>query len=567
MAEKEYKKNKEEVLSRGMPNNIEAEQAVLCSILIDNNAADDLVPLLSQDDFYLSANRTIFEAMKRINEESVPIDTVSLADKLTMMGKLDEVGSVSYIANLSTIIPSAANAQHYVEILKRDCLLRKVIDAGVNITKKGYGAADSHEALQYAEGLIYKISQELSPTTLTQVADASAQALKEIQEAQVGEVNESYIKTGFPTFDKMTRGMKPGELILLAARPSVGKTAFALNIAANVVINDKKNVAMFSLEMPTVQLVKRMLTYIGNVSSQKANTQRGLSKAEFAKIYGAYTQLLNSNFFVDDYSLNGPSDILSKCRRMKRAHGLDLIILDYLQLMETGSGSIDNRQQEVSQMSRRLKIYAKDLGVPILVLSQMSRMVEKRPSHEPMLSDLRESGAIEQDADIVMFLHNPSAYAEGLPENRVNLIIEKHRNGPKGTIELDWNGETSTFRECAVQGGDTKATQKPNVKVEKQTAPIPISGSVVIDEAGAFDSMETQNANDNSSSKFAGLKAVPAVEIANEEMTQKVQAEKETKPKKGLISKASMPQFDDYKENPSDDDVPPEDEESGDLPF
>lgn len=549
MAERSYKKSKDEGISRGMPNNIEAEQAVLCSILIDNNAADSLIPMLCPNDFYLSANSIIFDAMKRINDESQPIDTVSVADKLTMMGKLDEVGSVSYIANLSTMVPSSANAQHYVEMLKRDSLLRRIINAGVSITKKGYGATSGDEAMQFAESEVYSISQELSTSALTQVADACAQALKEIQDAQIGENNASYIKIGFPHFDSMTKGLKPGELVLLAARPSVGKTAFSLNIAANVVINEKKNVAMFSLEMPTVQLVKRMLAYIGNVSSQKANQQRGLSKPEFAKIYGAYTQLLNSNFFVDDYSLNGPTEILSKCRRMKREHGLDLVIIDYLQLMETGSGSIENRQQEVSQMTRRLKIYAKDLGVPILLLSQMSRQVEKRPSHEPMLSDLRESGAIEQDADIVMFLHNPSLYTEGLPKDRVNLIIEKHRSGPKGTIKLDWNGETSTFRECAVQSDDASKPQTTTERVEKQSAPTPLStGSVALDEVGAFESDAARI-----SSKFAGLQSV---EIAKE-----VASDKDAKPKKKLISKAYMP------EEPSNEPVAPPDEDDGDLPF
>jgi len=559
MAETQYKKKKEAVLSRGMPNNIEAEQAVLCSILIDNSAADSVVPVIAIDDFYLSANRIIFDAMKRINDESVPIDTVSLADKLTMMGKLDEVGSISYIANLSTIVPSSANVQHYVDILKRDSLLRRVIDAGVSITKNGYGATDGDEALEYAEGLVYNISQELSQSTLTQVAEACAIALKEIQDAQIGAVNDSYIMSGFPTFDKMTHGLKPGELILLAARPSVGKTAFALNIAANVVINEKKNVAMFSLEMPTVQLVKRMLTYIGNVSSQKANTARALSNPEFAKLYGAYTQLLNSNFFVDDYSLNSPSDILSKCRRMKREHGLDLIIIDYLQLMEAGGkGSIESRQQEVSQMSRRLKVYAKDLNVPILVLSQMSRQVEQRPTHEPKLSDLRESGAIEQDADIVMFLHDPSKYTTGLPENRIQLILEKHRNGAKGTIDLDWEGETSTFRECSVQGGGTTASTTTSPKQEKKSEKKTTadSGSVVIDEVGAFDipPMPTNT-------QFDGLTASPAVLVAKE-----VEAEKKSA-KKGLLSKASMPFVDDYDNRPTDNDIPPEDEDNGDLPF
>lgn len=455
----EQRKRKEEAVDRGMPKNVEAEQALLCSVLIDNFAADEYIPKLNADDFYLTQHQAVVKAMRQLLQDNRPVDLVSVADKLTIMNKLDEAGSMSYLASLTAIVPSSANAENYYKIIKRDSLLRKIVNAGVEISKKGYGSKEGEEALEFAEKLIYDISQNMSPSALTHVAEASADALNEIQSAQKGEVGKNYTYTGFPTLDRMTRGLKPGDLVLIAARPSEGKTAFALNIAANVAINERKTVALFSLEMPTVQLVKRIFSYVANVSATKTNAPRGLSTPEFTKIYEAYSQLVESKLFVDDYSMNTPSDILAKSRRLKNERGLDIVIIDYLQLMEPGE-RLENRQQEVSQMSRRLKVYAKDLGVPFIVLSQMSRGVENRPDHLPKLADLRESGAIEQDADIVMFLHNPSKYQAGLPENRRQLIIEKHRNGEKGTIDLEWTGETNTFKECVSDSNAEKAENK-----------------------------------------------------------------------------------------------------------
>jgi replicative DNA helicase len=495
MAEYKNKKNKETAVSRGMPKNVDAEQAVLCAFLIDQNAADSFIPKLSADDFYLVSHRIIFSAMKELLDESKPVDIVSVTDKLTMQNKLDEAGSVTYLSELSAVVPSAANAQNYVDIVKRDSMLRRIIQAGNEITEKGYGASEGEEALQFAEGIIYNIAQALSPSALTQIADACAAALKEIQDAQIGAVNERYINTGFPSFDEITRGLKPGELILLAARPAVGKTALALNIAAHTVINEKKNVAMFSLEMPTVQLIKRMLSHIAQVSSKKANTPRGLSTPEYTKIYDAFTKLINANFFIDDYSMNSPSDVLSKCRRLKREKGLHLVIIDYLQLMEPGGREkFESRQQEVSQMSRRLKIYAKELEVPILVLSQMSRQIEQRSGHEPVLADLRESGAIEQDADIVMFLHNPSKYQAGLPENMVQLILAKHRNGPPGKIQLEWSGDTNTFRECeSIENAQPPKLKAKEAEAEKTAAQ---SGAQAVAVEAAADTDDDGNPDD-----------------------------------------------------------------------
>lgn len=451
MAKEENKR-----VSRGMPNNVDAEASVLGAILIDNKAADIIIPMLAVDDFYLAQNRLIFAAMKQLQMESKPIDTVSVCDALDVKGQLDEVGSVSYLSELAEGVVSAANGEYYASIIKRDSLTRKVIEAGNNIAKYGYECENGADALDNAEKLVYAIAEQTSEKALEKIDDAAALALKNIQDKQTGNVPKNTVYIDFPKFDQMTHGLKPGEMVLIAARPSVGKTAFALNIAANVAINHGKKVAIFSLEMPADLLAKRMLCYISRVESNKMDTRGGLTQTDYKKLYNGYRALLASDIYIDDYSMNGPSDVLSKCRRLKREKGLDLVIIDYLQLMTaTKNGrSAESRQVEVSDMSRKMKIYAKELDCPIILLSQMSRGVEQRPDHTPLLSDLRESGSIEQDADIVMFLNNPHKYNPALPENEVILDVKKNRNGAIGEIKLDWDAPTTSFKECVDQNAN-----------------------------------------------------------------------------------------------------------------
>jgi len=447
-------KTEQQKPTRGMPNNISAENAVLGAILIDDKAADSVIPTLRVDDFYLAANRTIFGVMKDLQNESVPIDTVSVSDALERIGKLDEIGSIAYLSELAEGIPSAANVEHYAKIVRRDSLSRKVIGIGNDIARFGYDADDGESALEHAEQLVYGVAEENSPKALVHAGDALALAMKNIQELQAGNVNKNAINTGFPHFDRSTHGLKPGEIVLLAARPSVGKTAFALNIAANVAINSHKKVAIFSLEMGADLLAKRMLAYTSKISFEAMNVPGGMRSSDYAKLFRAYKALIAADIYIDDFSMNTPSDVLSKCRRLKREKGLDLVIIDYLQLMSIG-GSVESRQVEVASMSRKLKVYAKDLGVPIIVLSQMSRDVEKRPDHTPLLSDLRESGAIEQDADVVMFLNAPARYNSALPKEEVILCVRKNRNGPVGDIKLKWDPNTTSFMEYEDQGEDS----------------------------------------------------------------------------------------------------------------
>ncbi len=450
-------KDENKRVTRGMPNNVDAEASVLGSILIDNKAADIIIPTLKAEDFYLSQNRLIFEVMKQLQNESKPIDTVSVCDALELKGKLDEVGSIAYLSELAEGVVSAANGEYYASIIKRDSLTRKVIEAGNDIAKFGYECQDGKDALDNAEKLVYAIAEQSSEKALVKVDDAAALALKIIQDAQSGNVPKNTVYTDFPTFDQKTHGLKPGEMVLIAARPSVGKTAFALNIAANVALNHGKKVAIFSLEMPADLLATRMLAYISKVSLTKMKTRGALSATDLKKLYNGYKALLASDVYIDDYSMNGPSDVLSKCRRLKREKGLDLVIIDYLQLMtaQKNGRAAESRQVEVSDMSRKMKIYAKELECPIILLSQMSRGIEQRNDHTPQLSDLRESGSIEQDADIVMFLNKPYTYNKALPPNEVILDVKKNRNGTIGEIKLDWDGDTTTFKECVDENANT----------------------------------------------------------------------------------------------------------------
>ena len=447
----EKKKKTERQNLRAMPSNVEAEQNVLGALLIDDKIADVIMPILREEDFFVSQNRIIFAAMRELVERSCPIDTVSVADKLELQGKLDEVGSIEYLNSLAMGVVSSANAKYYADIVRRDSLTRKVIGAGNDILEYAYSCEDGADALSKAEQLIFKIAEEKTDKALVKADQALSNAMTAINDAQSGNTPSNIVFTGFKQFDRRTKGMKPGDFIILAARPGVGKTAFALNIATNCLLKDK-TVAIFNMEMTAESLVKRMLAYLSGITFETMDTRGQMGDSEVAKLFSAYTMLLSKNLYIDDYSMNHPSDILSKCRRLKREVGLDLVIVDYLQLMEADSrGRSESRQNDVSMMSRQLKVYAKELGVPILALSQMSRGAEKE-NRAPQLSDLRDSGAIEQDADVVMFLHDPSKVDPNLPKDKVQLLIRKNRSGSMADLTLHWDGSTTTFVEIEDNG-------------------------------------------------------------------------------------------------------------------
>ena len=446
-----------------MPNNVEAEQNVLGALLIDDKMADVIMPTLAVEDFFVSQNRIIYAAMRELVERSSPIDTVSVADKLELQGKLDEVGSIDYLNSLAMGVVSSANAKYYADIIKRDSLTRKVISAGNDILEYAYTCEDGADALGKAEQLVFKIAEEKTDKALTHAKEALATAFQNIQDAQAGNTPSNLIFTGFTNLDRKTKGLKPGDFVILAARPGVGKTALALNIAVNCLLKNK-TVAVFNMEMTAPSLVKRMLAYLSGVTFESMDVRGQLSDSDIAKLYNAYTTLLGKELYIDDYSMNHPSDILSKCRRLKREKGLDLVIVDYLQLMEADSKgrASESRQNDVSTMSRQLKVYAKELGVPILALSQMSRGAEKE-GRAPQLSDLRDSGAIEQDADVVMFLHDPSKVDENLPKDEILLLLRKNRSGSIGEMKLHWDGNTTTFRDID-ESGEVREPETPVIQ-------------------------------------------------------------------------------------------------------
>ena len=430
-----------------MPHSIEAEQSVLGAMMINSEVPIDVVNTLKETDFYANAHCQIYAAMQELYRSNKPIDFVTLTDALDKAGKLEEVGGIEYLTALTNVLPSTANYRHYVDIVKRDSLFRKLVVCGKDITEKAYNATDKDELLKFAEKQVFDISEQEDISNLEHIDNALKQVLEKFDAIAKDPNCLRGLSTGFVDLDKVTNGLQKSDLILIAARPGAGKTSLAMNIAVHAATTGKKNVAIFSLEMPKTQIAQRSVCSIAGVSMGKA-LKGQLSVEEWKAMLSASKKLSESNMYVDDSSMTTPIDILSKCRRIKREKGLDLIVIDYLQLMSAGNKKVENRQLEISEMTRMLKIAARELDVPIILLSQLSRTVETRKDHRPILSDLRESGAIEQDADIVIFIYRPDLYNDVPSEDEpgvCEVIIAKHRNGPLDTIKVRWIGETTSF--------------------------------------------------------------------------------------------------------------------------
>ena len=431
-----------------MPHSIEAEQSVLGSMLINNEAPLTILSALCADDFYSNANKLIFSKMQELYRANTPIDFVTLTDILDKCGELENVGGIAYITTLTNILPSATNFQYYVDIVKRDSLFRKLIQSGQKIIENAYEATDDKSALKFAEKEIFDISEQQDFSSLEHIDGALKEVMEKLNKIAKDPNSLRGLSTGLTDLDAITNGLQNSDLILLAARPGVGKTSLAMNLVNNVAIQGKKSCAIFSLEMPRTQIAQRSMCSIGGVSMEKA-LKGQLSVDEWTALVKASRKLSEAKIYIDDSSLNDPNDILSKCRRIKREHGLDLVMIDYLQLMRADKNSnYDNKVLEVGEITRSLKIAARELDVPIILLSQLSRAVESRKGdHRPVLSDLRDSGSIEQDADIVMFIYKPDMYNDVVSEEPdiAELIIAKHRNGPLGTVKLKWVGETTSF--------------------------------------------------------------------------------------------------------------------------
>lgn len=432
------------------PQNIEAEQAVLGAIFLNTDALADAMEYVEADDFYRRAHQILFQAMVNLNNDGEAIDVLTVQNYLTTNNQLDDVGGVAYIAELATSVPTAANAGYYAKIVEGKSMLRRLISTATNIiTQANNGDDDIPSLLDSAERQIMDVSERRNRSGFREIKDVLNETLSDIDRLSQQSEDITGLPTGYREFDKMTAGLQPDNLIILAARPAVGKTAFALNIAQNVATSTDTSVAIFSLEMSAESLVNRMLCAEGSINANHLRTGQ-LDEGEWQNLIVAMGALSNTSIFIDDTPGIKMAEIRAKCRRLAKEKGnLGLVVIDYLQLIE-GSNK-ESRQQEVSEISRQLKKLAKELSVPILALSQLSRGVEQRQDKRPVLSDIRESGSIEQDADIVAFLYRDDYYERGESKSEedgddqdslnqdvgeVELIIEKNRAGARGTVKL-----------------------------------------------------------------------------------------------------------------------------------
>lgn len=433
-------------LMKTPPHNLESEQCVIGSIIVEEQTLVPVAEILDREDFYIDAHKVIYDSMIELGNERKPIDMITLTNRLKEKGYLDQVGGVTYLTSITNMIPTTSNVKVYAEIVKKNSTLRKLIKASNDIISMGYEASDSlDDILNVAEKKIFDISQDRMSQDFKPISEVLTSVTAMIEEVYSKGSDITGLDTGFIDLNKKLGGFHKSDLILIAARPGMGKTAFALNLVANAAIRSKSSVAVFSLEMSKEQLVQRLLSSQSNVALD--NISKGkIADDEWKKLTDAMTVLSSSDIFIDDTPGIKVSEIRSKCRKLKMEKGLDMIMIDYLQLMEA-DGRADNRQQEVSKISRSLKILAKEMNCPVIALSQLSRNTESGKDHMPKLSDLRDSGAIEQDADIVMFIYRDEYYTkmETKKKDLAEIIIAKNRHGEISNIELVWIGKIQKF--------------------------------------------------------------------------------------------------------------------------
>ncbi|MBS7387564.1 MAG: replicative DNA helicase [Eubacteriales bacterium] len=432
------------------PHSLEAEKSILGSMLLSHTAVEQAMETLCASDFYLARHQDIFQAIKGIYDRGEAIDSVTVIDALDRMGKLASVGGVMYITELSLYVPSAANAAHYIRIVEERSVMRQLIEASTAIASDAFSGEKSLEQmLDDAERAIFNISMKKTSDTLVHISETVLSCYNRVGELMKLNGALTGVTTGFADLDKLTSGMQPSDLIIIAGRPSMGKTAFALNLAQNAAIKGKKTVCIFSLEMSREQLVQRMLCSDSGVNMQSVRTGT-ITDAELIRIASSLDPLSKANIYIDDSAGCSVAEIRSKCRRLQSRVGLDMVVIDYLQLMQT-SGKYDNRVLEISETTRKLKILARELNVPIILLSQLSRGPEQRTDHRPIMADLRESGAIEQDADVIMLLYRPAVY-DAEADNTTEVIVAKHRNGPTATVKLAWIDSSAKFADLDTTG-------------------------------------------------------------------------------------------------------------------
>ena len=434
--------------ARVLPHSIEAEQCVLGCAFIDQDASFNIVSTLKEDDFYSETHKIIFGAMVKVFSNNAPIDFVTVTENLEKNGLLESVGGAEYLINLTNVIPSASNYEHYMDIVKNDSVLRQLISAGQDIINKSYEDISKEDALSFAEQNIFKIGEKEDRGGLTHISVGVANAIRNFEELQKNKGSIRGVPSGIYGLDKITNGFQKGALILIAARPGCGKTSLGMNMINHAAVKCGKKCAIFSLEMSKEEISSRSICSLAYVDMGKA-LKGEMNDKEWKAVLSAGKKFNESNIYIDEGFSKSPLDILSKCRKLKREKGLDILMIDYLQLMQGSEKSRENRTQEISEITRTLKMAARELEIPIILLSQLSRQSETRKDHRPMLSDLRESGSIEQDADMVLFIYRSDMYND-IPQNEreqdiAEIIIAKNRSGKCDTIKTKWVGSITSF--------------------------------------------------------------------------------------------------------------------------
>ena len=432
-------------MNREIPQNIEAEQSVLGAMFLTKKALSRALELLNGSEFYLDNHAKIFECIKAIDARGGVVDITTVSDELKNRKWLKQVGDIEYLTEVIESVPSAANIDEYIKIVEDKSILRRLIDEATSIITDSYNKGNNiTEVIEDAEKKIFDVSKSLRSTEFKPIQDVLYKTQSDLEKLAANKGDITGIPSGFYELDKLTSGFHPHELIIIAARPGMGKTAIALNMVTNMAINSKKTVALFNMEMGAEQLATRMLSSVGQIDGSKLKTGN-LEHSDWKRVNEAISRLSNTNIYIDDTAGNTVGEIRSKCRKLATSpHGLDIVVIDYLTLIQGSSKNGANRQQEVADISRALKTMAMELNVPVIALSQLSRGIEQRVDKKPMLSDLRESGAIEQDADIVAFLHCSDEEREK-ENSMMEFVIRKHRNGPLADVPLIFQRNTSTF--------------------------------------------------------------------------------------------------------------------------
>ena len=433
-------------LGKVPPHDVEAEQAVLGSMLTDKDAVISAIEVLKVEDFYRTDNKSIYEAIMNLYNKAEPIDIITVKDELESLGKFEQVGGLEYLASLPDKVPTTANAMKYIKIVEEKSTLRNLIKTANEIIELGYDPTeDVSDIMEGAEKKIFNIMQNKDKKSYSPIKDVLVDSFTQLEELYNRKQHITGVPSGFVELDYKTAGFHGSDLVLIAARPAMGKTAFALNIATNAAVRANVPVAIFSLEMSKEQLVNRILCSEAMVDSNKVRTGK-LEEDDWTKLAGSIGPLSEAEIYIDDTPGISITEIRAKCRKLKLEKNIGMVVIDYLQLVQGSNKRNGSREQEISEISRSLKILAKEIGVPVIALSQLSRAAEQRPDHRPMLSDLRESGAIEQDADIVMFLYRDDYYNKDSEKKDIaEVIIAKHRGGSTGTVELLWLGSYTKF--------------------------------------------------------------------------------------------------------------------------